>query len=284
MKRLRRLAFVLLACSGMSIAQSTATSPRTRSGGEIMQRFHAGLAEPTCVDASLRWKGHYAHVATRLPRDEAGLALFGYVLDAVRTARLPSEFALIPFVESRYRADARSILGPAGLWQFTAPTARHHGMRVGNGIDQRMSAVYSTRAAVAYLGRLHRMFGRDWQRTSMAFNAGEGALRASRRPHARALNGITRSYPRKLNAIACLFEARRVDMRWQRQVKRPIPRLASRRLPAGTHNLRGWARQHGLDPELVIALNPAWHSGHRDVLAPVTGPRTAGRSSPGKAN
>lgn len=280
---IRRFAFALalLACVGAATAAPAST---TRSGGEIMQRFHAGLAHESCRDASTRWRLHYAHSTTRLAEDVATLTLFGYVLDAVRDAGLPSEFALIPFVESRYRANARSLGGPAGLWQFTARTARHNGMRVQGGIDQRMSPVSSTRAAVKYLGRLHRMFGRDWQRTTMAYNAGEGALKASQRKRARALSGITRNYPRKLHAIACLFDARRTDPRWQRAIELQVPRLAPRRLPAGTHNIRRWARQQGLDPTLLAALNPAWHSGHQDVLAPLSEPRAAGRNGPGKAH
>lgn len=273
------LLLAMLACAG--VAQG-ATAPATRSGSEIIQRFHAGRAQDACSDASPRWRLHYGQATSRLAQDKVTLALFGYVLDAVRAAGLPSEFALIPFVESRYRADARSLGGPAGLWQFTAATARNHGMRVGGGIDQRMSPVNSTRAAVAYLKRLHRMFGRDWQRTSLAYNAGEGALRASQRRGAQALSGITRSYPRKLHAIACLLDARRTDIRWKRAIQEPVPRLAPRTVPAGTYNLRGWARLQGLDPELVAALNPSWHSGHRDVLVPVL--RPAGRDRAGKAH
>ena len=275
------ITLALLACSGIAGATP---APATRSGGLIMQRFHAGLAQADCDDASTRWRLHYAHSATQLAENAAALAMFGYVLDAVRDAGLPSEFALIPFVESQYRADARSLGGPAGLWQFTARTARHHGMRVHGAVDQRMSPVSSTRAAVKYLARLHRMFGRDWQRTTMAYNAGEGALRASRSYRVRRLSGITRSYPRKLHAIACLFDARRADRRWQRAIERQVPRLAAHRLPAGTYNVRRWARQHGLDPVLVTALNPAWHSGHQDVLAPLSEPSAVGRDRPGKAH
>lgn len=281
MIRLRWLALVLLACSGVAMAAPAAV---VRSGGEIMQRFHAGLAQPGCNNASPRWRRHYAHATARLAEDKVALALFGYVLDEVRAAGLPSEFALIPFVESRYRIDARSIGGPAGLWQFTAATARHHGMRIRGDIDQRISPVSSTRAAVKYLMRLHRMFGRDWERTVMAYNAGEGALKASRRKDGRALSGITRSYPRKLHAIACVFDARRADTRWRRAIERQVPRLATRTLPSGTRNLRGWARGQGLDPVLVAALNPGWHSGNRDVLAPLAKSAVAGPNVRGKAN
>lgn len=280
MRLARTLAVALLLASGFTLASS---APHTRSGGEIMQRFHAGLADDDCRKASSRWRTHYARAAEHLAdKDEIALAVFGYVLDEVREAGLPSEFALIPFVESRYRADARSRGGPAGLWQFTAGTARRHGMRVQGRIDERLSVVASTEAAVRYLSRLHRMFGRDWQQTAMAYNAGEGALRATRRKGAARLSGITRSYPVKLHAIACLFDQRAGNPRWQHAIERQVPRLASRRLPAGIRDLRGWAIAQGLDAQRVIALNPGWHRGAREALVPIAG--EAGRLAPDEAN
>ena len=280
MRPARALALASLLACGIALASS---APRTRSGGEIMHRFHAGLADTDCRKPSARWHSHYARAAEHLAdQDEIALALFGYVLDEVREAGLPSEFALIPFVESRYRADARSTGGPAGLWQFTAGTAHRHGMTVRGSVDERLSVVTSTEAAVRYLGRLHRMFSRDWRQTVMAYNAGEGALRASRRKGAARLSGITRSYPQKLHAIACLFDQRADNPRWQRGIERQVPRLASRRLSAGTRDLRAWAVTQGLDPGLVIALNPGWHPGARDVLAPIGG--DAGRTVPDEAN
>ena len=276
----RTLAMALLLAAGVALASS---APRTRSGGEIMQRFQAGLADDDCRKSSTRWRTHYARAAEHLAdKDEVALALFGYVLDAVRDAGLPSEFALIPFVESRYRADVRSAGGPAGLWQFTAGTARRHGMRVRGRVDERLSVVASTESAVRYLSRLHRMFGRDWQKTVMAYNAGEGALRSSRRKGAARLSGITRSYPLKLHAIACLFDQRSDNPRWQRAIERQVPRLVSRALPAGTRDLRGWATAQGLDADLVVALNPGWHPGAREALAP-TG-SSAGRPARDEAN
>src|SRR5690606_28395766 len=101
---------LLLFAGGVAMASS---APATRSGGGIMQRFHAGLADRDCRESGTRWRAHYARAAEHLAdRDEVALALFGYVLDAVHEAGLPSEFALIPFVESRYRADTRSTGGP----------------------------------------------------------------------------------------------------------------------------------------------------------------------------
>ncbi|MFX7760059.1 transglycosylase SLT domain-containing protein, partial [Acinetobacter baumannii] len=86
------------------------------------------------------------------------LPLFGYVVDALRDADLPTEYALIPFVESGYRPAARSPSGPAGLWQMIAVTARNHDVPIRDGYDGRLSPVDSTRAAVRYLKTLHGMF------------------------------------------------------------------------------------------------------------------------------
>lgn len=278
----RALAMALLL---WPLALQAAPAPATRSGGEVMARFHAQRATTGCADASRRWQLHYAHAATRLAQDKGiALPLFGYVLDAVHDAGLPSEFALIPFVESRYRANARSPGGQTGLWQFTAATARRHGLRVNATVDERMSVVGSTRAAVDYLKRLHRMFGRDWRQAAMAYNAGEGALKASRRKDGKPLSGIARSYPHKLHAIACLFDERRGRPQWQRAIQRPIPRLAARQVPPATRDVRQWASTQGLDPALVAALNPGWHRGTRQVLAPVARAPGAGREPRGEAN
>ena len=261
-----------------------AATPATRDGAEVMARFHARLAAPGCGDASPRWKRHYAHAAQDLAgRDAQALMLFGYVLDALLAADLPAEFALIPFVESRYRPDVRSPGGQVGLWQFTAATARRHGIRIRGGIDERRSIPIATRAAVRHLQRLQRTLGGDWRTIAIAYNAGEGALRASRRTGGKPLNGIARSYPAKLHAIACLLADRGAQARWQAAVARQVPRLVGRELPAGTRDLHAWARAQGHDPTLVAALNPGWRSGMREVLAPVSA-AGAGPDPAGEAN
>ncbi|RZA21228.1 MAG: lytic transglycosylase domain-containing protein, partial [Lysobacteraceae bacterium] len=89
--------------------------------------------------------------------------------------------------------------------QFTATTARKNGLVVRSGHDQRLDAEAATIAAVGHLRRLHRMFGGDWRWTAMAYNAGEGAARAARRKGGLPrLSAITRHYPDKLHALACL--------------------------------------------------------------------------------
>ncbi len=203
-----------LACAGLLLLLLAATpaQPRpppkaTASLEAISAGFWNNLADPDCGKAPRRWRSHYGDVPKRLrsPREQQLRVRFLHVIDALQAAGLPSEFALIPFVESRYRPNARSPWGQVGLWQFTAATARRNGLAVRSGHDERLDAEASTRAAVRYLKRLHRMFGKDWRLTAMAYNAGEGAVRkARRRGGTQGLSSITRHYPDKLHALACL--------------------------------------------------------------------------------
>ena len=263
----------------------------TRSGREIYLRFREGLADPECPanGGSPRWRQHFANAPKRMANggDEV-MPLFGYVVEALREAHLPTEYALIPFVESGYKPGARSKSGPAGLWQFIAVTARNHQVPVRKGYDGRLSPVDSTRAAVRYLKTLHGMFAGDWRLAVMAFNAGEyrvlGALRRNgqnaRNAKPESLTGlspITHAYVQKLRALSCLLEQADDREEWMRALDRPVQALEARVLPADATSLDAWARTQGLDPVRVRRMNPAFEGGRiaradraQRVLVPVT--------------
>src|SRR5690606_39007445 len=109
------------------------------SGVAIYQRFVEGLAQPGCEDASPRWRQHFAHVPGQLVSTEGEvLPLFGYVVEALRAAHLPTEYALIPCVESGYRPGARSGSGPRGRRQINAGAARDQDIPVPSGRHGRL--------------------------------------------------------------------------------------------------------------------------------------------------
>ncbi len=312
-RRRRPLAMALLlalACAGATAhAQETATaSPEspspdmgagTRSGQDIYRAFREGLADPECdADASAgRWKKQFAHAPAQLARtSDDVLPLFGYVVDALREAQLPTEFALIPFVESGYRPGARNSSGPSGLWQFVAITARNHGVPMRAGYDGRLSPVDSTRAAIRYLKTLHGMFGGDWRLTVMAYNAGEYRLLQSlRRAGMNASNAdpsrlpglapVTHAYVQKLHALACIFEQADDRGEWLDRLDRPVPLLAEHELPRQTPSLDHWARDQGYDAAWLKRINPSLAStlprlsGPTRVLAPSTPAATAPASA-----
>ncbi|QSX76653.1 transglycosylase SLT domain-containing protein [Lysobacter arenosi] len=257
-------------------AQTAATPAEatTRNGREIYESFREGLAEPECEPGGVspRWRQHFATAPKRLAVDDDLLPLFGYVVDALRQAHLPTEFALIPFVESGYRPGARSPAGPAGLWQMIAITARNHEVPMRSGYDGRLSPVDSTTAAVRYLKTLHGMFAGDWRLTVMAYNAGEyrvmGALKRSGQVARSAkpeqlvgLSDITQAYVRKLHALSCLMEQADDREEWLRQLDRPVPRLQAVTLPAEIKRLDQWAARTGEDSGQLVRLNPVYADG-----------------------
>jgi membrane-bound lytic murein transglycosylase D len=139
---------LLLALSASALSQqappaaSTTQAPTTQNGRDVYARFHGGLADPSCDgdNDSARWRGHFAGTPARLISANGDvLPLFAYVVDALRSAGLPTEYALIPFVESGYKPGARSAGGPAGLWQMITVTARDHAIPIRAGYDGRLS-------------------------------------------------------------------------------------------------------------------------------------------------
>lgn len=249
--------------------------PATRSGREIYQRFREGLADPDCEagSSSSRWRQHFAAAPQRLAaRNDDLLPLFGYVVDALREASLPTEYALIPFVESGYQPGARSPDGPAGLWQMIALTARNHRVPISKGYDGRLSPVDSTKAAVRYLKTLHGMFAGDWRLAAMAYNAGEyrilGALKRSGQKARNAkpeqlpgLSDITHAYVRKLHALSCLMEQADDREDWRRALDRPVPTLAAVTVPDDVADIAGWAKRSGHDAAQLRRLNPVFGAG-----------------------
>jgi membrane-bound lytic murein transglycosylase D len=260
-----------------------------RNGQEIFASFRDGLAEPTCnaEATSPRWQKQFAHAPSRLANtDDDALVLFGYVVEELRRSNLPTEFALIPFVESGYRPNARNGSGPAGLCQFIATTAKNHRVQMTPGYDGRLSAVDSTQAAVRYLKTLHGMFGGDWRLATMAYNAGEyRVLQSLRKAGMNAQNArpaelpglspITYAYVEKLHALACVLENAETKPGVMASLDRTVPVLKGHTLPAGT-SVQQWAAQRSLDPARIARLNPALASGKGrpsgqvTVLAPAT--------------
>ncbi|ALN90667.1 lytic transglycosylase domain-containing protein [Lysobacter gummosus] len=268
-----------LAADAAQLAPPPAADPAndtgpTRNGRDIYQRFRDGLADKTCEPGvSSRWRQHFATAPKRLAaKDDDLLPLFGYVVDALREASLPTEYALIPFVESGYRPGARSASGPAGLWQMIAMTARNHRVPMREGYDGRLSPVESTQAAVRYLKTLHGMFGGDWRLTVMAYNAGEyrvlnavkrggQSIAATRHDDLTGLSDITTAYVRKLHALSCLMEQADDRAEWLNALDRPVPRLAAVTVPAEIDSIGEWAARTDQDSAQLLRLNPVFDNG-----------------------
>lgn len=104
------------------------------------------------------------------------------ILAELKRYRMPPELLAVPLVESGYRDLPPNGDAGAGLWMFIGPTARHYGLEVSAGRDERSDLGAETRAAMRMFSDLQRHF-QDWSLALMAYNSGiarvEAGLRAT---------------------------------------------------------------------------------------------------------
>jgi membrane-bound lytic murein transglycosylase D len=99
-----------------------------------------------------------------------------YIVEELERRDMPSELALLPFIESAFNPQAVSRAKAAGMWQFMPATGRTFELTQNLFRDDRRDVLASTRAALDYLQKLYGMFG-DWQLALAAYNWGEGSVK-----------------------------------------------------------------------------------------------------------
>lgn len=135
-----------------------------------------------------------------------------YVVQELEKRGMPTELALLPFIESAFNPEAFSSASAAGMWQFVPATGRDFNLKQSMFKDDRRGVLASTDAALTYLQRLYGMFG-DWQLALAAYNWGEGSVQKAIRKNQAAgkptdfqslselMPEETRNYYPKLQAV-----------------------------------------------------------------------------------
>ena len=246
---------------------------------DLWTRIRAGLALPGCdADPAI------PRTARALVGDPVQFEqmlsqvrpLMALVQQAVEVAGIPSDFTLLPLIESSYRPDAIGPGGYAGLWQFDRGTALGAGMPILAGYDGRrdpwIASLRATRMLARYGHDLH-----DWRLVVWAFNRGEWGIRRlyeqrGQPPRTPALpnwpvGATARGYLLDLMAYACVFrDPARFDVTlppavppaalWLARFDAPIaPALAARLADVPLSQLR--------------AVNAGYLDGHMPADAPL---------------
>jgi len=98
-----------------------------------------------------------------------------HIVEELERRNMPTELALLPFIESAFNPEAVSTAKAAGMWQFMPATGKYFDLKQNIFRDERRGVVESTRAALDYLQKLYGMFG-DWHLALAAYNWGEGSV------------------------------------------------------------------------------------------------------------
>lgn len=144
---------------------------------DLWQRIRLGFKMPdldtSLADNRTRWYASQPEYFSRMTQ-RSSRYLF-HIVEEIEQRGMPTELALLPFVESAFVPGALSTAKAAGLWQFIPSTGRNYDLEQNMWKDERRDVVESTRAALDYLQKLYDMFG-DWHLALASYNWGEGAV------------------------------------------------------------------------------------------------------------
>lgn len=101
-----------------------------------------------------------------------------HIVEELERRDMPTELALLPFIESAFNPQAVSSAKAAGMWQFMPATGKDFDLKQNVFRDDRRDVLASTRAALDYLQMLHGMFN-DWHLALAAYNWGQGSVKRS---------------------------------------------------------------------------------------------------------
>ena len=180
---------------------------------DLWQRVRKNFALPELrgdlVNKWEQWYGSRPDYVKRMT-ERGGRYLF-FIVEEIERRGMPSDLALLPFIESAFNPQAESHARASGMWQFMPATGRDFELKQNFFRDDRRDVLESTRAALDYLQRLVKMFDGDWHLALAAYNWGQGNVQRAIERNRRAglpagyedlrMPDETRNYVPKLQAV-----------------------------------------------------------------------------------
>jgi membrane-bound lytic murein transglycosylase D len=189
------LATLVLISAGVSGAQTThapSTAPAAAPGPSIPAFYDFPVPDQVILcgeklpltnrdvyerlDMELTIAAH-AHAQVFLWLKRAG-RYFPHIERRLAEEGLPDDLKYLAVAESDLRSHVSSPARACGTWQFMPSTGTIYGLRRDKEFDDRYNFYWSTEAAIKYLKRLHRMFGK-WSLAMAAYNCGEGRVQGA---------------------------------------------------------------------------------------------------------